>query len=283
MKAIRKFKSLLAPKNAHALSNEQTEVGKGKGTDRGDAEAATPCASEGGDDDPQQIERRSTEEFAAKILEERKLFLKKAALDRALNIDLDRHLGLTKDKKENPQGHTGDPPLGRRESIKITMALTPTTPGASDTPTPKPDHGDSSQPKPVLHLGIGTGGIDDFSSDPQPPADFVSDSPTAVDFDVYDRAFDDEVERIKRSTSRKGHGGELYHTRLNRRGHGRLEEGGGGDDDETRMTPRSLVSEQQQSGKVGNKFADLVAQAVMRGAGPEKSAATAGTENVNDN
>lgn len=62
-------------------------------------------------------------------------------------------------------------------------------------------------------LGIGTGGNDDFA-DASRPAGIVSDSPTAVDFDVYDRAFEAEVDRIKRSTSRKGrNGGTLYPTR----------------------------------------------------------------------
>jgi [calcium/calmodulin-dependent protein kinase] kinase len=47
-----------------------------------------------------------------------------------------------------------------------------------------------------LFLGIGTGGRDDFSSD-EPPADVVADSPVAADFNVYDRAYEAEIERLK--------------------------------------------------------------------------------------
>lgn len=53
-------------------------------------------------------------------------------------------------------------------------------------------------------LGIGRGGRDDFPSGDLPPASVLSDSPTAVHFNVYDRAFEEEVDKIKRSTSRKG-------------------------------------------------------------------------------
>ncbi|KAL2164127.1 hypothetical protein VTH06DRAFT_3341 [Thermothelomyces fergusii] len=70
---------------------------------------------------------------------------------------------------------------------------------------------------PPPFLGIGTGGIDAFTSaidDPRHPLAVgngggapveavVSDSPTMVDFNVYDRAFAAEVERIKRSSSRR--------------------------------------------------------------------------------
>lgn len=122
----------------------------------------------------------------------------------------------------------------------------------------------------TLHLGIGTGAVDDFAGDQQPPADFVSDSPSAVDFNIYDRAFDAEVERIKRSTSRKGSGRggpggggvEVYHTRFNSYGerHYKTTEGGGegmkvvdGD-----KTPRS----EQELGQQGQRFADLAAQLI---------------------
>lgn len=55
-----------------------------------------------------------------------------------------------------------------------------------------------------LFLGIGTGGQDGFVSEEHLPEGIVSDSPTAVDFSVYDRAFEAEVEKIKRSSSRRG-------------------------------------------------------------------------------
>lgn len=54
-----------------------------------------------------------------------------------------------------------------------------------------------------LFLGIGTGARDDFAMDEATP-DVVADSPTAVDFDVYDRAYEDAVNRqMKASKSGK--------------------------------------------------------------------------------
>ncbi|KAI8628703.1 Pkinase-domain-containing protein [Xylariaceae sp. FL1651] len=47
-----------------------------------------------------------------------------------------------------------------------------------------------------LVLGIGTGGCDEFSIS-EPSANLVSDSPTGIDFDVYDRAFETEIKRIR--------------------------------------------------------------------------------------
>lgn len=44
-------------------------------------------------------------------------------------------------------------------------------------------------------LGIGTGARDDFAKDEATP-DLVSDSPTAVDFNVYDRAYESAIESI---------------------------------------------------------------------------------------
>ncbi|KAI5863260.1 Pkinase-domain-containing protein [Durotheca rogersii] len=70
-----------------------------------------------------------------------------------------------------------------------------------------PDSTDKSPP----FLGVGTGGRDDFASS-EPPADVVSDSPTGIDFDVYDRAFETEIKRI-RSDKKKGHA-KTYLTRL---------------------------------------------------------------------
>jgi len=44
-------------------------------------------------------------------------------------------------------------------------------------------------------LGIGTGGRDDFLD--EAPAEVVSDSPTAVDFNIYDSAYKFEIKRIQ--------------------------------------------------------------------------------------
>lgn len=61
-----------------------------------------------------------------------------------------------------------------------------------------------------LFLGIGTGARDDFAMDEATP-NIVADSPTAVDFNVYDRAYEDAVaEKLKSSSHRP----TLYLTRF---------------------------------------------------------------------
>lgn len=61
-------------------------------------------------------------------------------------------------------------------------------------------------------LGIGLGARDEFTRT-EPPADIVSDSPTGIDFDIYDRAFEAEVERI-RSSEKRGTRRTTYLTRF---------------------------------------------------------------------
>ncbi|TWU76759.1 hypothetical protein ED733_004652 [Metarhizium rileyi] len=53
-----------------------------------------------------------------------------------------------------------------------------------------------------LFLGIGTGARDAFARDEASP-DVVADSPTAVDFDVYDRAYEEAIKRRMRAKSSK--------------------------------------------------------------------------------
>lgn len=116
-----------------------------------------------------------------------------------------------------------------------------------------------------LFLGIGTGGRDDFSSD-EPPADVVSDSPVAAEFNVYDRAYEAEIERLK--TQRDPH--TLFLTNLVdekdqfRRAGEVVEEaepaGAGGN---TTQHPPPLAGKPESPfyGSAG-KFAHLVARAV---------------------
>ncbi len=58
-----------------------------------------------------------------------------------------------------------------------------------------------------LFLGIGTGGRDNFTH--EAPAEVVSDSPTAVDFNVYDTAYESEVKRIRSQSD----GSKVYFTK----------------------------------------------------------------------
>ncbi|KAK8081487.1 hypothetical protein PG996_000268 [Apiospora saccharicola] len=52
-------------------------------------------------------------------------------------------------------------------------------------------------------LGIGLGGRDEFNHD-ETPADIVSDSPTGIDFNIYDTAFEAEIERIRAENRQRG-------------------------------------------------------------------------------
>jgi calcium/calmodulin-dependent protein kinase kinase 2 len=69
---------------------------------------------------------------------------------------------------------------------------------------------DSAGEEPLI-LGIGTGGRDEFSTD-EPSAITVSDSPTGIDFDVYDHAFESEIKRIR--SDRKKNRARTYMTKL---------------------------------------------------------------------
>ncbi|KAI8952375.1 kinase-like domain-containing protein [Xylaria longipes] len=70
---------------------------------------------------------------------------------------------------------------------------------------------DPTDKKNTLFLGVGTGGDDEFRS-PELPSDIVSESPTGIDFDVYDRAFETEIKRIR--SDRKRNRSWTYMTKL---------------------------------------------------------------------
>jgi calcium/calmodulin-dependent protein kinase kinase 2 len=72
-------------------------------------------------------------------------------------------------------------------------------------------HAQNLAETPPAFLGIGIGGRDEFTISGT-PADIVSDSPTGIDFDVYDRAFEAEVERIR--SEKRGHRRTTYLTKL---------------------------------------------------------------------
>jgi [calcium/calmodulin-dependent protein kinase] kinase len=230
-----------------------------------------PTASETPSSPPPLETPSTTAEFAARVLRERQEFLNatrgggKASLAQFLN----------------PQS-----------PITETAGQQPSSlPNSDQLPQTQQQH-----LPPVL--GIGTGGIDDFPATiataagaaaelPCAAGDVVSDSPTAVDFSVYDRAFEEEVARIRRSTSRRGPGGgrggrghhgggvaevgggpaaEIYQTRFSERGGGG---GGGGNGSRWSFAAGVVASQergQQQDSAAGSRFAELVAKA-MEGAG----------------
>ena len=253
MKAIRKFKSLLSPRpTSREKDHQHPEITPAPSSAASSEETSAP-------------QPQSTAEFAARVLRERQEFLAKggkASFDQLLN------------------------PLS-------TINTTTTTVGSETTAATHDQDQQQQQPHHPLLLGIGTGGIDAFPADEQARpgeqprvADVVSDSPTAVDFNVYDRAFEAEVERIKRSTSRRGAGaglrgkgvggggggggagagqgsgsgagsGVIYQTRFSeRRG------GGGGFAASPWGFGGGGAGREPQQGGAGMRFADLVARAM---------------------
>jgi len=217
MRAIKKFKALLAPKDAAPPPHEPNPEIKHN------EEVTAQPLSNAAEKVKENVapEEESTADHIAKILRERELFLKST----------------------------------RGGKLKLGMIAKP------DSATSSAERSDT------LLLGIGTGGIDSFGAESL-PFDVVSDSPTAVDFNIYDRAFREEVDRIKRSTSRKGSrgGGRVYHTKLNEKG-----SSSSGGSDETvvnsggklgnETTPRSSISTLASQPK-GPRLAELVAQAM---------------------
>ncbi|KAH6624315.1 kinase-like domain-containing protein [Chaetomium sp. MPI-SDFR-AT-0129] len=223
MKAIHKFKSLLAPR----------QVRKPQNTLHPNSIALTPPSSPPGEK-ARPEPAISNADLAAQLLRQRREFHAKGG-----KASFDLLLG---------QPLTASPSLISTGFTSATATATTAT-GTSTAPPqlPSANH-DNSQIQaneqhpatgapahPPPHLGIGTGGIDDFPSPngaPHPSSAndnnttnnnntttnssedaatyVVSDSPTVVDFNVYDRAFEAEVERIKRSTSRRGRGGRGF-------------------------------------------------------------------------
>ncbi|KAJ4304075.1 hypothetical protein N0V88_001685 [Collariella sp. IMI 366227] len=143
----------------------------------------------------------STAEFAARVLRERHAFLAgggKTSLDRIL-LEA-RHDGLpllsmiNTDVGSPNTGGDGGPPallLGIGTGGIVDDFSSPTAPGKDEHATP------------TSAAGGGNGGA---AAPPAPsPAErggnIVSDSPSVVDFNVYDRAYEEEIARIQRSAT----------------------------------------------------------------------------------
>lgn len=175
MKAIRKFKSLLSDKN---------ESGSQLGSPRFRGHSRQPSAAMLAE----QERRRRNDETARQIVEQRRMRTMSSIMDSFAD--------------------DGEPARGDLTGNEHNDSATPTSPGGvaaldpSSFPTPTPP----SEPR---FLGIGTGSRDDFASH-NTPAEAVAESPTVVDFDVYDRAFAAEVERIQN----KGRKPTVYLTRF---------------------------------------------------------------------
>ncbi|KAK4190414.1 putative calcium/calmodulin-dependent protein kinase [Podospora australis] len=217
MKAIRKFKSLLAAKRERQHPRD-FRLPRAPGDNDSDS---TPVVSPKTTPKPDD-----TADFAASILRERQQFFSKGG-KAALGLGITERLHQHQSHKHFSSTSTG-----------------------SDS---------SSSHKPLL-LGIGTGGLNTFSSshdEHHDPDGIVSDSPTAVDFSVYDRAFDDEVARIKRSNSKSAGGrgkqgsGAIYNTKLIDRSR---------NNSQNENSPWGLFAAAARGG--GGGFADLVKAAM---------------------
>ncbi|KAI2612463.1 Pkinase-domain-containing protein [Hypoxylon fragiforme] len=137
------------------------------------------------------------------------------------------HMAIPEDlvieKSSNPEPQTPTQPsrqksiaeeaaelIRQRRAFLASQQHASTHPPASGGVGEKGHAHDLTDKTPLL-LGIGTGGHDDFAGS-DPPADVVSDSPTGIEFDIYDRAFETEIKRI-RSDKKKGRA-RTYLTRL---------------------------------------------------------------------
>ena len=111
--------------------------------------------------------------------------------------------GLAADTENSAVDSNFDPAEARAKAVDIEALieqrqrlLGKETGASGDSLDKGPDHNVSDQEP--LFLGIGTGSRDDFAMDEATP-NIVADSPTAVDFNVYDRAYEDAVERRLKS------------------------------------------------------------------------------------
>ncbi|KAK3357664.1 kinase-like domain-containing protein [Lasiosphaeria hispida] len=169
MKAISKFKSLLTPKEGAAE------------TPPPQPQEAAPAKDKFDGKDQKEEKKESDEETtprASTSAPEKK--------DEPSEGSTAEHAARVLKEREQFRKATGDKTIANLV-VKVPDSVT---------------DGDTAAAAERTLLGIGTGGIDDFGAEPL-PADVVSDSPTAVDFNIYERAFEAEVDRIKRSTSRR--------------------------------------------------------------------------------
>ncbi|KAI0460507.1 kinase-like domain-containing protein [Xylaria acuta] len=98
----------------------------------------------------------------------------------------------------------------RKAYLQLGLSLQGAT-GSEQTVREEAQNPDPTDNKSTLFLGVGTGGDDGFRS-PELPNDVVSESPTGIDFDVYDRAFETEIKRIR--SDRKRNRSWTYMTKL---------------------------------------------------------------------
>lgn len=148
-------------------------------------------------------------------------------------------------------------------SLPLPTSLKKEQSDGSDLSASSREHGELPLQTAPPMLGIGTGGIGDWPPNytySDPPS-VVADSPVAVDFNVYDRAYEEEIERIKKTGGRpsvymtwhlgekeriRGQRGEDLEVLENRHGEEQMDGGNGTDKLKGMFKP--------------NRFAELVSQ-----------------------
>ncbi|KAF3770547.1 hypothetical protein M406DRAFT_87404 [Cryphonectria parasitica EP155] len=199
--------------------------------------------------------KRTNEELAAQLLEERRRVLK----NRGKHPAGVPYSGVPVEAISAKGGSEPPPSAAAAAAVEDD--------GSSAS---KDEHQHREPPRHVtapLVLGIGLGGDDLPVASYSEPATVVADSPTAVDFNVYNRAYTEELERIKRSGGRPS----VYTTRHlgGEKERFKGEEGVDVLDESSRHHP--MVREREGDGvrdraKDSSKparFADLVAQTIQ--------------------
>lgn len=171
----------------------------------------------------------------------------------ALKRDNEGHAARLLEERKRVLGHRGG---GDEATTTTTTTGRPGPAGSRDRAAPP-----SQQHSAPRLLGIGAGGQDDGDDDlarlSEEPLSMVADSPTAVEFNVYDRAYEEEVERIRRSGGRPS----VYMTRHlgSNKDRFRADGDGDGDDLDVREGGDEVAAAAAQK---PNRFADLVAQTI---------------------
>lgn len=201
--------------------------------------------------DEQEFEalKRANEEHAARLLEQRKQVLQ-----------------IRGGNAAGPFGLPVKPPTNRSGDSGISDQSGSAGPTEEESGRSHGERDPAASPGVPALLGIGTGGRDNFASEGEEgEPTSVADSPTAVDFNVYDRAYEEEVARIKAAGGQPS----VYMTwHLNSKGrfHGDgaldVREEHGDDEAGDRGSAGERGRDKVKGAFRGNKFAELVSQTI---------------------
>ncbi|KAG4416436.1 hypothetical protein IFR04_010414 [Cadophora malorum] len=186
MKAVQKFKTLLEAKRPTALSGA---LGIGIGARRNLSVDKNP-------DIGLHKSRSATFELrghAETALATEGVHFKTAAAD----------LSPEQPVEEKPRG--GDGSDSKKSSTDDVPKFDP--PGLHHEESGDKGHAQNPLEEEPLFLGIGSGGHDSLEA---PPQNVVAESPTAAEFNIYDKAYQEEVDRIRAA---QGHTATVYLTR----------------------------------------------------------------------